>query len=1003
MARGRLGAAVNDFRRLWHAGTVSGMSDAQLLAQFAANRDEAAFDSLMARHGPLVWSVCKSILTDPHDVEDAFQASFLILVRKAQSLRVDDSLCGWLYRVSYRVAQEARSHRDLRRRREQAAAERTPIAADADRACDELLCILNHEINRLPEKYRLPIVLCELEGLTRKEAAGQLDWPPGTVATRLARGQDLLRQRMRRRLGDNAVELSSCLGGLVSTSVPAACREATARAALAVAIKGWTAAGPTASALVLARRVHRAMVWTGLRYVFLLAMGLAAVTWVSLGGIRIQTNQPPRGAEASRPPVLPPASANYAEQEQPAHVSSPQIGDRLTFAGKVLDPEGKPQGGASVYLDLSSSKFPLHRLGITGVDGRFRATVLRREITRAEAVDPWRFAKIVATAPGFGPVWEHAPVPARPDSTPADDLTLRLAPDDVPIDGRIVSAAGQPVVAARVVASRLSYRQAADGKPVPLDRPESGGGGFEVRVGSLVTEATTDSDGRFRMTGLGRDRLVALRVIGRDVAEQEIRVATQKGQPAPAVAPGNTADSRQTTSPIYGASFVHVAEPGRSIEGVVRERDTGKPIAGALVNTLTTDQEGRFRIDGLTREFECALDIRGPAGQPYLCRRLTVVSHGTGLHPVTAIVELSRGVQIRGRLTDSATGKPILGRVSYAPLRDNAYSPGFMEQVATSEDIDDSGRFALTGLPGRGVVLVTAREHGGACYPMLSGVTPEDRRRGIALADDELAVDALPRPLSLVGSHAYKVIDIPQGRRDFETNFELALHRGRTVNVRVVDLKGEPLRSVMAFGLRHPTAKVGHTGRGDESFAVHDLDVASPRRVFFYQPDRDLGAFVDLAGNEPADVTARLAPCGSIVGRVVQRASTPLADAHFGLVYDDAHGVAHIAFPSGRWVPSAVEAVRDRRTGEDIVPVSPINLEQTSDKDGRFQIRHVIPGARYHFQVVIDNPRRRLGLKAPVQTSKKLVHEHAIVPGQVLDVGEVRIVPEELRGRRSPR
>ena len=106
MVRGRLGAAVNDFRRLWHAGTVSGMSDAQLLAQFAANRDEAAFDSLMARHGPLVWSVCKSILTDPHDVEDAFQASFLILVRKTQSLRVDDSLCGWLYRVSYRSAQE---------------------------------------------------------------------------------------------------------------------------------------------------------------------------------------------------------------------------------------------------------------------------------------------------------------------------------------------------------------------------------------------------------------------------------------------------------------------------------------------------------------------------------------------------------------------------------------------------------------------------------------------------------------------------------------------------------------------------------------------------------------------------------------------------------------------------------------------------------------------------------------------------------------------------------
>jgi hypothetical protein len=286
---------------------------------------------------------------------------------------------------------------------------------------------------------------------------------------------------------------------------------------------------------------------------------------------------------------------------------------------------------------------------------------------------------------------------------------------------------------------------------------------------------------------------------------------------------------------------------------------------------------------------------------------------------------------------------------------------------------------------------------------MLSGVTPDDRRRGIALADDELLVDAIPRPLSLIGSHAYKVIDVPQGLRDFKVNFDLALRRGRTVNVRVVGPEGEPLRGVMAFGLRHPTAKAGQTGRGDESFAVHDLDAAWPRRVFFYQPDRDLAAFVDLAGNEPGDVTAGLSPCGSIVGRVVQRGAMPLADAHFGLLYDDAHGAAHVAFPSGRWVPSAEEAIRDRRTGDDIVPTSAINLQQTSDKDGRFQIRHVVPGARYHLQVVIDIAGRRLGAKAPMQTAKKLVHENAISAGQVLDVGDVRIVPEEFRGRRSPR
>jgi hypothetical protein len=341
--------------------------------------------------------------------------------------------------------------------------------------------------------------------------------------------------------------------------------------------------------------------------------------------------------------------------------------------------------------------------------------------------------------------------------------------------------------------------------------------------------------------------------------------------------------------------------------------------------------------------------------------------------------------------------------VSYAPLKGNAHVAGITAQLATSAETDDSGRFALAGWPGRGVLLVTARSDGDVFYPMLTGVTSDDRRRGIALADDELAVDAVPRPLSLVGSHAYKVIDVPQGRADFEINFDLAMHPGQTVNVRGVDLKGEPLRGVRAFGLRHHTAKAVQSGRGDGSFAVRDLDVAWPRRVFFYQPDRDLAGFVDLTGNERGDVSARLSPCGSIVGRVVQRAALPLADAHFGLVYDDAQGVAHVTFPGGRWVPSANEAIRERRTRDDLVPASLINREETSDNDGRFQIRHVVPGARYHLQIVIDQPRRRLGLRAPMQASKKIVHEGTVSAGQVLDVGDLRIVPEELRGRRSPR
>jgi DNA-directed RNA polymerase specialized sigma24 family protein len=133
MMNGRLGVAKDDFRRLWDAGTVSGLPDAHLLERFAAQRDDLAFAALVARHGPLVSAVCRSILRNPHDVEDAFQATFLILVRKADSLWVGDSLSRWLYRVSYRVSQQARAQRDRRSNREQAVVERVAIEDEGKR------------------------------------------------------------------------------------------------------------------------------------------------------------------------------------------------------------------------------------------------------------------------------------------------------------------------------------------------------------------------------------------------------------------------------------------------------------------------------------------------------------------------------------------------------------------------------------------------------------------------------------------------------------------------------------------------------------------------------------------------------------------------------------------------------------------------------------------------------------------------------------------------------
>ncbi len=506
---------------------------------------------------------------------------------------------------------------------------------------------------------------------------------------------------------------------------------------------------------------------------------------------------------------------------------------------------------------------------------------------------------------------------------------------------------------------------------------------------------------------------------GRHVVQQEIQVQTRRVASRRVEAPGELVNGR----PIYGAEFIHVAEPGRSIEGIVRERGTGLPIAGAQINTLTADRQGRFRIDGLPREFEYPIQVDGPPGAPYFPRSLTLASQGSGLDlvvtlcpffsrapvvafqghgldPVTVEVELSRGVLVRGHLSDRVTGKPIRGRVFYAPLKDNPNAPGIPGQFENGRVADEGGRFAVIGLSGRGILRVTAGTDDTLLYPTISGAFPEERRQGLVLPDDELVLDALPRPVSLVGSHAYKVIDIPEGQRDFEQDFDLAVHPGRTVTVRVVDPSGQSLPNVTAFGSREPSLAGSELTRGDGSFAVHELDAAWPRRVFFHQPERDLGGFLDLTGNESGDVTARLSLCGSIVGRVVDRAGMPIAGAQFGLVYDDGQGIPHVSFPAGRWVPTAQEAIRAQRTQSQFVPNSPINLHETSGEDGRFAIRHLVPGARFHFQVIITQASRRLGMRAPRELGKKLLLKRAISSGQVMDLGDVRILPEELGGRR---
>jgi RNA polymerase sigma factor (sigma-70 family) len=178
-------------------------TDRQLLERFVRQRDEAAFSALVRRHGPMVLGVCRRVLDNAHDAEDAFQATFLVLVRRAGSIGRPELLANWLYGVAYRTAKKARAGVLRRRTQERLAASMPRAEPGVEAAWQDLRTLLDEELQRLPDKYRAPLVLCYLEGKTNEEAARQLGWPPGSMSARLARGRELLRERLegRRRNG----------------------------------------------------------------------------------------------------------------------------------------------------------------------------------------------------------------------------------------------------------------------------------------------------------------------------------------------------------------------------------------------------------------------------------------------------------------------------------------------------------------------------------------------------------------------------------------------------------------------------------------------------------------------------------------------------------------------------------------------------------------------------------------------------------------------------------
>lgn len=261
MPQGQLGLVIQQLRRLVGADSAPNGTDGQLLQRFVCDHDEAAFTTLAERYGPLVLSVCRRILRDPHAVEDAFQATFLILAKKAASIRKSESLGSWLHGVAHRVAVRAKSNAARRQALEQSEADMShaepsaPIAGPADVAdWQEIAAILDEELRQLPEKHRAPLVLCYLKGQTNEQAAVELCCPPCSMSWRLSQAREQLRARLTRR----GVALSAAALGthLATQAAPAVVPAALLHGAVQGALAGTAS---SASATALAEGVMQTM------------------------------------------------------------------------------------------------------------------------------------------------------------------------------------------------------------------------------------------------------------------------------------------------------------------------------------------------------------------------------------------------------------------------------------------------------------------------------------------------------------------------------------------------------------------------------------------------------------------------------------------------------------------------------------------------------------------------------------------------------------------------
>ncbi len=702
-----------------------------------------------------------------------------------------------------------------------------------------------------------------------------------------------------------------------------------------------------------------------------LTLLVMAATWVILPGLVNATRQVEQTAEE-------PAAPARRESQGPAPV--PQT---LSVIGRVVNPKGEPVARAKLYLCKDAGQRPLREpvsppvRATTDSDGQFRFTIERSEL--APAGSRWRFPGplLAAFADGYGPAWT--------DELMIGDVRgplLELVADDAPITGRLIDLEGRalPEVEVRVIQVDATPEKDLS---VWLDEIQKKPTGYQsfnhfsrslpVELSTLIAPSKTASDGRFKLTGAGRERLVSLLVAGPKIETRVLQVMTRVG-PASSVrfARPDVEQARPIREiVIHAIGFDFVAAPTRTVEGNVNDAAKGLPIPGVIIHPspsvrdafsehypliywsgmsirATTDAHGHYRLTGLPVRRTIKLVTELGAGIPY---RPTSQEFDNvpGADPTRLDFKLELGVLVRGKITDRTTERPAAALVEYHPTLDNPNIRS-SDQIELFEPVstDPDGSFALVGLPGPGLVAATA---------MGDRFLTADRATG----DKSSAARPFPNIRGFTSPqqcHAFEAISLENTAKSYQC--DLRLFPGPEPVVTILDPDGKPLAGALIGGvLPNDLIREGWwQSRQQSEFRLTGLTSHRIRKLSIHHEAKRLAGSIAIRDSEPGPRVARLRPWGTVSGRLIDREGHPRPGVT--LSYRDTIAGTR---------PNSIDLPKDA----------------TTDANGHFTFEGLVPEQDY----IIKLPAPSAAVQPP-----RVGESHVLEPGEFRSLGDVREVAQ---------